>query len=236
MDTSVLEELKAVLPGMNPVGRLRALAQYLPQGLVFTTSLGMEDQVLTDMIARHMIPARIVTLDTGRLFQETYDLIDRTRARYKTTIEVFYPDAEILSAMVNSKGMNSFYESVENRKECCHIRKVEPLRRALQGATAWITGLRAAQSENRSSLPLIEWDESWALWKVNPLADWSLEQIHIYVEAHAVPVSPLHAQDFPSIGCAPCTRAIQPGEDIRAGRWWWEQSHKECGLHAKNLR
>lgn len=235
METSILEELKEALPGLDPAERLRYLANCLPQGLVFTTSLGMEDQVLTDMIARLRIPVRVVTLDTGRLFQETYDLIDRTRARYKIPIEVFYPDARTLSAMVSTKGMNSFYESVENRKECCHIRKVEPLRRALQGATAWITGLRAAQSENRSTLPLVEWNEGWGLWKVNPLADWGLEEIQTYVQSHAVPVSPLHAQGFPSIGCAPCTRAIQPGEDIRAGRWWWEQSHKECGLHAKNL-
>jgi phosphoadenosine phosphosulfate reductase len=231
MQSSLLAALEELLPDQEPPERLLSLAKLSPDGLVCSTSLGLEDQVLTDMIARLGLPVRFVTLDTGRLFQETHDLIDRTRARYKIGIEVYYPDAAQISAMVNARGMNSFYESVEFRKECCQIRKVEPLRRALQGARVWITGLRAAQSTFRQTLPIVEWDEAWGLIKVNPLADWSLEQLQAYCVRHLVPINALHEKGYPSIGCAPCTRAIQPGEDIRAGRWWWEQSQKECGLH-----
>lgn len=231
MQFSHIAALEELLPGQEPPERLLSLAKLLPDGLVFSTSLGLEDQVLTDMIVRLGLPVRIVTLDTGRLFQETYDLIDRTRARYKIAIEVFYPDAAQVSAMVNARGMNSFYESVALRKECCQVRKVEPLRRALHGASVWITGLRAGQSTYRQILPIVEWDDTWGLIKVNPLADWSLEALQEYCLQHFVPINALHEKGYPSIGCAPCTRAIQPGEDIRAGRWWWEQSQKECGLH-----
>ena len=231
MQSSLLTALEELLPDQEPPERLLSLAKLSPDGLVCSTSLGLEDQVLTDMIARLGLPVRFVTLDTGLLCQETHDLIDRTRARYKIGIEVYYPDAAQISAMVNARGMNSFYESVEFRKECCQIRKVEPLRRALQGARVWITGLRAAQSTFRQTLPIVEWDEAWGLIKVNPLADWSLEQLQAYCVRHLVPINALHEKGYPSIGCAPCTRAIQPGEDIRAGRWWWEQSQKECGLH-----
>jgi phosphoadenosine phosphosulfate reductase len=233
MRASLIAELETTLPGLSPAERLALAARHLPEGLVFSSSLGIEDQVLTDMIARQNLPIRIVTLDTGRLFQETHELIDKTRARYKIPIEVFFPDGEALSALVSSKGMNSFYHSVDDRKACCQVRKVAPLRRALQGASAWITGLRAGQSENRKSLPVVEWDSSWGLLKINPLADWSMEEVEQYGQVHSVPVNPLHGKGYPSIGCAPCTRAIQPGEDLRAGRWWWEQSHKECGLHAR---
>ena len=232
MQSSLLSILEELLPDQEPQERLLSLANLLPDGLVFSTSLGLEDQVLTDMIARLGLPVRFVTLDTGRLFQETYDLIDRTRARYKIAIEVYYPDAAEVSAMVNVRGMNSFYESVAFRKECCQIRKVEPLRKALHGASAWITGLRAAQSTFRQTLPVVEWDEAWGLIKVNPLADWDIEALQEYCVQHFVPVNTLHDKGYPSIGCAPCTRAVRPCEDIRAGRWWWEQSHRECGLHA----
>lgn len=221
------------LEEVDAVERLRRLSVQLKSGLVFTSSFGLEDQVITDMIARHRLPVRVVTLDTGRLFPESYALIDRTRARYRLQVEVFYPDAVRLEAMVNAKGMHSFYESVENRKECCQIRKVEPLKRALAGAQVWITGLRAEQSANRQSMPVAEWDAGLGVLKCNPLVDWSLEQVQEYIREHDVPYNPLHDLGFPSIGCAPCTRAVQPGEDIRAGRWWWEHSQKECGLHAR---
>jgi len=170
-------------------------------------------------------------LDTGRLFNETYELIDRTRARYKIPIEVFFPQTPAVEKLVTEKGFTSFYESVENRKECCHIRKVEPLNRALEGAKIWVTGLRSEQSANRQQMSLLEWSEDKQLHKFNPLINWSFEEMMDYIQKHNVPYNPLHDKGFISIGCLPCTRAIEPGEDPRAGRWWWEQSQKECGLH-----
>jgi phosphoadenosine phosphosulfate reductase len=225
------EALTAALQGKDIAGQIRLLAGLYPGKVVFSTSLGQEDQVLTDIIARNDLPVRIFTLDTGRLFYETYELIDRTRARYKRDIEVYFPDFEAVEQLVTRKGMTSFYESVENRKECCHIRKVEPLNRALQGAAVWITGIRADQSENRQQMPLLEKDESRGLVKFNPLLDWTYEEVLQYLNRHHVPYNPLHDKGYISIGCAPCTRAIEPGENPRAGRWWWEQSQKECGLH-----
>jgi len=171
-------------------------------------------------------------LDTGRLFQETYELIDRTRSRYKKNIEVFYPNTEKVQQLVTQKGANSFYESVENRKECCFIRKIEPLKRALAGAEVWITGLRAEQSENRNDMKIWEWDEGNKVWKFNPLIHWTYEDVLTYITENKVPDNPLHRKGFISIGCQPCTRAIGPDEHPRAGRWWWEESKKECGLHA----
>lgn len=216
----------------QPVGEaLQALARLFPESIVFSTSLGQEDQVLTDIIARHPSDIRIFTLDTGRLFYEHYDLLEKTEARYKTKIQVYFPQATAVESMVNEKGVNLFYESVESRKQCCHVRKVEPLNRALQGAKIWITGLRSGQTELRKDLPVVEWLEEKQLYKINPLLHWSYEDILEYIKEHNVPYNPLHDQGFISIGCAPCTRAIEPGEDPRAGRWWWEQTQKECGLH-----
>lgn len=224
-------ELVKQLEGLSPAEALGLLAGLYPGKVVFSTSYGQEDQVITDIIARHAIPIRIFTLDTGRLFYETYDLIEKTEARYKQGIRIYFPDPKEVEAFVTEKGINAFYESVENRKTCCHIRKVLPLNRALEGAKVWVTGLRAGQSANRNQMPLVEWDADRQLIKFNPLIHWSYEQMMDYIHTNKVPYNTLHDKGFISIGCAPCTRAIEPGEDPRAGRWWWESSQKECGLH-----
>ena len=210
---------------------LATMAALFRDKTVFSTSLGQEDQVITDAICRHRIPVKIFTIDTGRMFPETYELIDRTTARYKQPIHIYFPEAADVESYVLQKGINGFYESVENRKACCEIRKVKPLNRALEGAKVWITGLRAAQSANRKKMQMIEWDEQRSLYKFNPLINWSYEEVLDYIKINFVPASTLHDKGFISIGCAPCTRAIEPGEDPRAGRWWWETSQKECGLH-----
>ena len=203
--------------------------------VIFTTSFGYEDQVITDIIFRNKFDIKVVTLDTGRLFPETYKVYSSTLDKYKKPISVYFPPAEKVEEMVNKKGPFSFYESLENRKECCFIRKVIPLKRALKGNEIWITGLRASQSENRSDLQEFEWDEGNQIIKYNPLLEWSLEQTIDYIKENHVPYNILHDRGFVSIGCEPCTRAIKPGEDFRAGRWWWEQnSGKECGLHEAN--
>lgn len=202
--------------------------------IALSSSLGAEDQVLTHMLLNINPTARIFTLDTGRLFPETYDLIDRTAKKYKTSIEVFFPNNEKVQEMVNKKGINLFYESVDNRKLCCHIRKIEPLQRAFASLEAWICGLRASQSVTRTDIGVVEWDSSNKLVKVNPLAKWTEQQVWDYIKEHKVPYNVLHDKGFPSIGCQPCTRAIMQGEDVRAGRWWWENPEsKECGLHKK---
>lgn len=203
---------------------------------VFSTSLGQEDQVLTDVIYRNDLPVKIFTIDTGRLFNETYELLERTNARYKKSIQVCFPESADVEEFVYNKGINSFYESVENRKECCHIRKVKLLNRALEGAKVWITGLRAEQSANRKEMPVIEWDGIRQLYKFNPLIRWSYNEVMDYISAYNVPYNPLHDKGYISIGCAPCTRATAPGEDPRAGRWWWETSQKECGLHGTTVK
>jgi phosphoadenosine phosphosulfate reductase len=224
-------DLEAKLRILALPAQLRLLAELFPGGVAFSTSLGQEDQVVTDAIFTQAPGVRVFTLDTGRLFAETYELIDATRQRYNARIEVFAPDAEVVGLLTSAKGFHSFYESVEARKACCAVRKIEPLRRALRGAQVWVTGLRAEQSANRHSMRLLEWDAGYGLFKFNPLIDWSYEQVLNYIETHHVPDNPLHRKGFISIGCAPCTRAIEPGEDPRAGRWWWESSKKECGLH-----
>lgn len=212
------------------------VAGLFPGKVVFSSSLGQEDQVLTDVIFKNNIPVEIFTIDTGRLFNETYELLDKTTARYKKPIKVYFPEASDVEEFVVAKGINSFYESVENRKECCHIRKVIPLNRALEGAKVWITGLRADQSNNRKDMPMIEWSEEKQLYKFNPLINWTYDDVMAYIKEHYVPYNTLHDKGFISIGCAPCTRAIEPGEDARAGRWWWETSQKECGLHASVVK
>ncbi len=212
---------------------LAFLAKEYPNQVVFSTSFGQEDQVITDFIGKKQLPITVFTLDTGRLFQETYDVFHKTVKKYKTEIKTYFPDTAAVEALLNEKGPNSFYDSVENRKECCYIRKVAPLTKALKGNAIWITGLRAEQSDNRSDLNFFEYDAHFDIIKFNPLLKWTLPQVEEYLEKNNVPQNSLHKQGFVSIGCAPCTRAILPGEDIRAGRWSWESSHKECGLHQK---
>jgi phosphoadenosine phosphosulfate reductase len=200
------------------------------------SSFGAEDMVLTDLIAKHALPIAIFMLDTGRLPGETYALIDRVREQYALPIDVFYPDARALEAYVRINGINAFYRSVELRQRCCAIRKAAPLARALHGRGAWITGQRQAQSVTRRDIAVEEFDAQHKLPKFNPLAAWSDDDVWGYIREHDVPTNPLHARGYPSIGCAPCTRPIEPGEDIRAGRWWWEQpEHRECGLHRRPL-
>jgi phosphoadenosine phosphosulfate reductase len=211
---------------------LKKIAEIYGNKAAFSTSLSWEDQVITHYIFSNDLPIRVFTLDTGRLFPETYSVLNSTRERYKKNIEVFFPRTESVQELVSKKGASSFYESLENRKECCFIRKVEPLNRALEGVECWITGIRSAHSENRSQLPVIDFDEQRQIYKVNPLANWSLEEVKIVISQLNIPYNVLHDRGFVSIGCQPCTRAIREGEDFRAGRWWWEQNDKkECGLH-----
>ncbi len=199
----------------------------------FSTSLSWEDQVISHHIFANNLPIRVFTLDTGRMFPETYNVLNRTKDRYGKVIEVYFPNNESVEKLVTSKGPLSFYESLENRKECCNIRKVEPLNRALKGVEVWITGLRAEHSDNRKDLSIVEKDEQRNIIKVNPLLNWSFEEVKAEISKHNIPYNILHDKGFVSIGCQPCTRAIKEGEDFRAGRWWWEDtSKKECGLHS----
>jgi phosphoadenosine phosphosulfate reductase len=199
---------------------------------VFASSLAAEDMVLTDMILRGKLPIRIFTLETGRLHAETIDMLDRIRQTYGYDVTPYRPEPAAVESYVRQNGLNAFYDSVEMRKECCRIRKVEPLNRALAGNNAWITGQRRAQSATRTALDVQEQDDAHGMTKFNPLADWSEQDVWQYIRANNVPYNPLHDKGYPSIGCEPCTRAVQPGEDIRAGRWWWENPEsKECGLH-----
>ena len=205
-------------------------SEYSPA--VFASSLAAEDMVLTDMILRQQLPISIFTLETGRLHPETLAMIDRIKATYGYDVTPYRPQPEAVNQYVESHGLNGFYDSVEARKECCRIRKIEPLNRALAGTRSWVTGQRRAQSVTRAALDVQEDDPAHQMVKFNPLADWSEEDVWQYLRDHQVPYNPLHDQGYPSIGCAPCTRAIEPGEDVRAGRWWWENpDSKECGLH-----
>jgi len=214
------------------VQRLREASIAHGQGLVQSSSLGVEDMVVTDLIARHKLPIDIATLDTGKLHVETLGLLPIIEARYGRTVQVFQPRPEQVIAFVRREGDDAMFRSIELRKACCGLRKLEPLARMLQGRSAWITGLRREQSGARAEVAFDE-DDGKGLRKISPIADWSWAEVWSYVEQHAVPYNPLHDQFMPSIGCAPCTRAIAVGEDFRAGRWWWEESNKECGLHAK---
>lgn len=203
--------------------------------IALASSMGAEDQVLTNMICEIDKSTRIFTLDTGRLFPETYELIDKSNQFFKIAIEVFFPDAKSVEQMTTTKGVNHFYQSIENRKECCRIRKIDPLKRAFANLDVWICGLRRDQSITRNSSDLVEWDAGNNIIKLNPLIEWNEAQVWNYLKDHLVPYNSLHDHGFPSIGCQPCSRAIKEGEDIRAGRWWWEEpEHKECGLHRKN--
>ena len=228
------QSLEKILKGKTIPEKLVYLVGKYPGKVIFTTSFGYEDQVITDMIFRNDIPVQVVTLDTGRLFEETYKVLHSTREKYRRHIRVYFPPVKEVEKLVTEKGPFCFYESLENRKECCYIRKVIPLKRALRGNEIWITGLRASQSESRKVLHEFEWDEGNNIIKFNPLLNWSLEQVKDYVKKNHVPYNVLHDRGFVSIGCEPCTRAIKEGEDFRAGRWWWERnSGKECGLHER---
>jgi phosphoadenosine phosphosulfate reductase len=227
-------DLYTAIQGKSIAEALAFLAGQFEGSIAFSTSLGVEDQVITHLIYSNNLPVRVFTLDTGRLFPETYNLLQRTNNRYDTKIEVYFPKHTEVEDLLNQKGPFSFYDSIEARKECCFIRKVEPLQRALKGVKCWITGIRREQSDARQNLQLLEWDEKQQLLKFNPLLEWSLEEVKAFVKKENVPYNPLHDKGFVSIGCAPCTRAIREGEDFRAGRWWWEDnSKKECGLHAR---
>ena len=224
------ETLNAKLAGLDLAGRL-SLAATLGRA-VFTTSLGIEDQVITAEIGTHRFPIDVSTLQTGRLFAETLELIDETESRYDISIQRFEPEQADIDAFAARYGINGFYDSVEARHACCGVRKVLPLARALAGAAIWVTGLRRGQSANRADTPFAEYDADRHLLKINPLADWDIDRIRAYVSDNHVPINPLHARGYPSIGCEPCTRAIKPGEPERAGRWWWENDEtRECGLH-----
>jgi phosphoadenosine phosphosulfate reductase len=230
----IAEELNTKLEGKTAQEIVDYFIKEKNRKIALGSSLGAEDQVLTDMIVKTNRPVSIFTFDTGRIFPETYKLIDETNKKYGITINVYFPDRERVEQMVNEKGINLFYESVDNRKLCCHIRKIEPLKRALSDVDIWFTGLRKDQSITRFYTKLVEWDESYNVLKVNPLLNWREEDVWDYIKTNDVPYNKLHDKGFSSIGCQPCTRAIRPGEDIRAGRWWWETSEqKECGLHAK---
>lgn len=234
MDKIGIQHINQLLAGRQAEEVLHWFLTEYDGKVAFSTSLGAEDQVITHMIASIDKSAEVFTLDTGRLFPESYDLIDLTSKKYGLNIRIMFPDAVKVEEMVNSKGINLFYESIENRKQCCHVRKIEPLKRAFQGLDAWICGLRREQSVTRKDIQLVEWDESNGLIKINPLIDWTESQVWDFIRMHHIPYNKLHDQGFPSIGCQPCTRAIMPGENVRAGRWWWENPEsKECGLHKK---
>ncbi|MBB5619095.1 phosphoadenosine phosphosulfate reductase [Pedobacter cryoconitis] len=227
-----LEEIAVQIKDMGPVEALTFLSQKFAGQITFSTSFGWEDQVITDLIFANDLPIKVFTLETGRLFPETYYVWNRTLENYQKPIHAYHPDEAALEAMVSKKGPNSFYESVENRKECCAIRKIVPLKRALKGNQCWVTGIRAEQSLNRTDMSNLEWDEENQLIKFHPIFYWSLDEVKAYIKKNNIVYNILHDKGFPSIGCAPCTRAVQEGEDFRAGRWWWEdQSKKECGLH-----
>ncbi len=232
MKPSIAETLAPRLAPLDLDHRLALLSGVIPGRIVFTTSFGIEDQLIAHSIFTQGLDIDVATIDTGRLFPETYELWERTEARYARRIRAVYPQAAPLEALIEEQGINGFYNSVEARKACCHVRKVEPLSRLLSGVSAWVTGLRADQSQARADAPLIAVDETHRLLKLNPLADYTRDAVVAAVEEFSVPINDLHAKGFLSIGCAPCTRAVLPGESERAGRWWWEEDNKkECGLH-----
>ena len=227
-----VSQLLHQLDGKSIAEFIHLLSAQYPEQVTFSSSFSYEDQVITNEICSNQLPVKIFTLDTGRMFAETYSVWNSTNEKYNVKIKAFYPNQDTLGNLVAERGPNSFYESIQNRKDCCFIRKVEPLKRALAGNAIWITGLRAEHSPDRQDLPIIEWDESNQIIKYHPILNWSTADVKQYIAQHHVPYNPLHDKGFVSIGCAPCTRAIKPGEDFRAGRWWWEDADKkECGLH-----
>jgi phosphoadenosine phosphosulfate reductase len=230
--TALISQLTHQVSRLSTAEALRLLSDSFPGKVTFSTSFSWEDQAIAHEILSNRLPISIFTLDTGRLFAETYSVWSSTNERYQTHIKAYYPNQDHLEQFIAEKGPNSFYESVDNRKSCCHIRKVEPLKKALAGNQVWVTGLRAEHSPDRKDLPILEWDETNQLIKFHPLLHWSTEELKAFIRTNNIPYNPLHDKGFVSIGCAPCTRAVKPGEDFRAGRWWWEDSSKkECGLH-----
>lgn len=229
---NIADRIVSQLGRLNETEALTALAEMFPGEITFSSSFSFEDQVISHMILSKQLQIDIFTLDTGRLFAETYSVWNSTNERYNTAVKAYYPRHDLLETFVAAKGPNSFYESVENRKGCCFIRKVEPLQRALLNKKVWVTGLRSEHSAVRSELQQVEWDEANQVIKYHPILHWSTEQTKAFIAEQNIPYNPLHDRGFVSIGCAPCTRAVKPGEDFRAGRWWWEDADKkECGLH-----
>ena len=229
---NIAERITYQISGLNTIEAMKVLTDNFPGQVTFSSSFSFEDQVISHDILANKLPVSIFTLDTGRLFAETYSVWNSTNERYNTHVKAYYPRHELLQTFIEDKGPNSFYESVANRKACCHIRKVEPLQRALAGNKVWVTGLRAEHSTARHDLPQVECDEVNQVIKYHPILHWTTEQVSEYIRQYNIPYNPLHDRGFVSIGCAPCTRATRPGEDFRAGRWWWEDADKkECGLH-----
>ncbi|MGO1245150.1 MAG: phosphoadenylyl-sulfate reductase [Sphingobacterium sp.] len=228
----MITQIKKDIAGLDAIDIIRYIEDKFGTEAVFSTSFGIEDQVVTHLLAQAGSKASIFTLETGRLFPETYYVWNRTLEKYKLPIRAYYPNTTAVEEMVNKKGPSSFYESIDNRKECCYIRKIEPLHRAIKGFKVWITGIRADQSANREDMEAVEWDEVNNIIKIHPIFNWTLPEVDVFLNSNGIPYNPLHDKGFPSIGCQPCTRAVQPGEDFRSGRWWWEdKSKKECGLH-----
>jgi phosphoadenosine phosphosulfate reductase len=228
----LIDELNAAFASATLPNRLRLLRKAVSGRIVFTTSFGIEDQAVTRALAESHVDFEVATLDTGRLFPETYEVWQQTEEKYALRIKAYYPKADSLEALIGDQGINGFYYGLDMRKACCEVRKVEPLSRALNGAKIWVTGLRGDQNAHRAHLRFVEWDEERGLIKANPLLDFTRDDVVTYTKANCVPVNALHEKGFVSIGCAPCTRAIKPGEPERAGRWWWEsEEKKECGLH-----
>jgi phosphoadenosine phosphosulfate reductase len=228
------DELNRAMTGKTPEEVVSFFLEEYKDKVALASSMGLEDQVLTDMMLKQDKNAQLFTIDTGRLFPETYSLIDRTNLHYGIRVQVYFPERQGVESFVRTHGMNGFYEGVELRKACCRVRKIEPLLRALQLLHVWICGLRQEQSVTRSAVRTVEWDQANNLIKVNPLVHWSEKDVKNYIKVHGVPYNRLHDKGFPSIGCQPCTRAVEAGEDVRAGRWWWETpEHKECGLHRR---
>ena len=233
LNTKILDQIS----GLSIPETLAFLSAHFPGQVTFSTSFSLEDQVITHLILSAGLPISIFTLDTGRLFAETYSVWSATNERYDAKITAYYPDRALLEPWLQSNGPNAFYDSVANRKACCHIRKVEPLKRALRSQAVWITGLRAEHSPERQDHQILERDDANGVIKYNPLLHWDTTAVRAFVDQHNIPYNPLHDKGFVSIGCAPCTRAIRPDEDFRAGRWWWEDnSKKECGLHVSGLQ
>lgn len=231
----LVKELNERLQGCSAQEVLSFFINEYVGKLALGSSLGAEDQVLTDMIARIDTSTKIFTLDTGRVFPETYQTLQETNEKYGINVEVYFPNSEKVERMVNEKGINLFYNNVENRKTCCHIRKIEPLKRAMMDVDVWVTGIRREQSVTRILTEVVELDHINNKIKINPLLDWTEEDLWEYIRENEVPYNKLHDKGFPSIGCEPCTRAIKEGEDVRAGRWWWEApEQKECGLHHRS--
>ncbi len=235
MKNNEIEKLKDKINDFDLKQTLKFLYELFNEKVVIASSMGLEDQIILNEAMKISKGFKIFTIDTGRLPQETYDLIDKTNKFYNIKIKIYFPNYKKVEKMIYEFGPNLFYENIENRKLCCNIRKVEPLKRALKAFKVWITGLRQEQSITRKNLKKVEWDENYKLIKINPLIDWSFDMVWQYIKKENVPYNKLHDKNYPSIGCEPCTRAIKEGEDIRAGRWWWENpEQKECGIHIKN--